>query len=125
MRRLQVTGRRGLAMVALGAAAILGACGESDSDPEPVSGVGREAAGSVTQFADCADWNAGTEAERQATIVDLRGQLTAQSDAGAASVLPDERAHELFMNACEERYAASLRLYKLYVRAAAFEPLRP
>lgn len=116
----------GLIAAAL-AAAVLGACGDSGSepDPAPAAGVGREAAGSVAQFADCADWNGGTAAEREATILELRGQLTSQSDAAADSVLPDERAYELFEQACREEYAAHLRLYKLYTRAAAFEPLRP
>lgn len=106
---------------------LLAACGGSGGGGEEpaASGVGVERAGSVAQTADCADWNAGTEAERQATIVDLRGQLTSQTDAAAQSVLPDDRAYELFENACEQEYAQSLRLYKLYVRAAAFEPLQP
>jgi hypothetical protein len=127
MRQSRATSGRCLIAVALAVAAVLAGCGDSGSEPapEPAAGVGPEAAGSVAQFADCGDWNAGSDAERRATVEDLRGQLTAQSDAGAESVLPDERAHELFEQSCREGYAAHLRLYKLYVRAAAFEPLRP
>lgn len=109
---------------ALLATSLLAACGES-SDPPTAGAVGQEVAGSVTQSADCGDWNAGTEAERQATIEDLRGQLTSQTDAAEQSVLSDERAYELFEHACAQEYSQGLRLYKLYVRAAAFEPLRP
>ncbi len=39
-------------------------------------------------------------------------------------MLSDERAYEVFEHACEQSYADHLRLYKLYVKAAAFEPLR-
>jgi hypothetical protein len=128
MRQSRATSGRCLTAVALAVAVVLAAaCGESGSEPapEPAAGVAPEVAGSATQFADCADWNQGSEAERRATLLDLRGQLTAQSDPGAESVLPDDRAYELFEQSCQEEYAAHLRLYKLYVRAAAFEPLRP
>lgn len=127
MRQSRATSGRCPIAVALAVAAVLAGCGESvsGSPPEPAAGVTPEVAGSATQFADCADWNDGSEAERRATVLDLRGQLTAQSDPGAESVLPDDRAYELFEQACREGYAAHLRLYKLYVRAAAFEPLRP
>ena len=40
-------------------------------------------------------------------------------------MLSDERAYELFQHACKQSYADHLRLYKIYVRAAPFERLRP
>lgn len=125
-RRLRVSVAPLVAAALVGAALLVNACGESDSpEPSQASPVGIESAGSVAQLADCADWNGGTEAERRATVVELRGQLTSQTDAAADSLLPDDRAYEVFMHSCEEDFAAGLRLYKLYVRAAAFEPLRP
>lgn len=77
----------------------------------------------MVQFADCDDWRAGTAAEREATVVALRGQLTPQTSATAESPLSDERAYEILQKACTPGYAGSLRLYKLYVRAQAFAPL--
>ena len=53
-------------------------------------------AGSTAQFASCSDWRRGTEEERYATIADIRGQLTVQTDPDAASDLPDEAAYAMF-----------------------------
>lgn len=102
-------------------------CGAGDaarsSSAVAAKPVGDESAGSVAQFADCADWRAATKAERLATIEVLRGQLTPQRSPNAASPLPDERAYEVFQKACSPDYAESLRLYKLYVRVQGFSPL--
>ena len=89
-----------------------------DIDP-----AGRMQAGSVAQFADCRDWNAATREQRFATIADIRGQHTPQQSKTAASPLPDERAYEIFQNACKPEWAGHLRLYKLYVRVQGFAPL--
>jgi hypothetical protein len=116
-----------LAAAALG----LGACGEGDSGDggptgdDAAAGVGPVRANSTAQFASCSDWRRGTEDERFATIADIRGQLTAQSDPEAASDLPDEAAYEMFEKVCATGYSDSLRLYKLYARAQAYAPLRP
>lgn len=104
-------------------AAAAGCGGSEDEQRSRARPVGTESAGSVVQFADCADWRRGTKAERDATIDALRGQLTAQSSATAESPLADERAYEILERACAPEFAASLRLYKLYVRAQGFAPL--
>ena len=119
-------------LAALAALAVAG-CGEERASgagdgaaaaaaPE-VKPVGEESAGSVVQYADCADWNAGSTAQRRVTVEKIRGQLTPQTSADAASPLSDERAYEIFEKACAQDYAASLRLYKLYARAQGFAPL--
>ena len=87
--------------------------------------VGTENQGSVVQFADCADWNRGSAAEKQATVVALRGQLTPQRSADAASPLPDDRAFDIIEKTCTEGGIDSLRLYKLYVRVQAYAPVDP
>jgi hypothetical protein len=115
-------------MVALTLAA---GCGGDDGPAAGAKGagaakakpVGIERAGSVTQYADCDDWRAGSPAERRATVSELRGQLTPQTSETAESPLADERAYEILQKACEPDYAGSLRLYKLYVRAQGFAPL--
>lgn len=122
-------------MVALCAAAATAAtagCGGSDggdgsdataspgsADAQPV---GDMSAGSVVQYANCGDWRDGTKAERYATIRVLRGRLTPDSSKTAASPLTDDRAYEVFQEACAQGID-SLRLFKLYARVQAFEPL--
>jgi hypothetical protein len=118
------------ALALLGVAAIgLGACGEGGSgggasDGTEVEGVGPVRAGSTAQFASCRDWRRGTEDERYATIADIRGQLTVQTDPEATSDLPDEAAYAMFEKVCATDYSDALRLYKLYARAQAYAPLR-
>lgn len=118
---------RALAAAALAALVAAAGCGGGDDEsPARASAkpVGAASAGSVVQFADCRDWRAGTEEERFATIEVLRGQLTPQRSETAESPLSDERAYEILDKACSQSYAGSLRLYKLYVRAQGFAPLR-
>ena len=125
--------RASWALLAATAALAVAGCGEerasgggdvaATAGTSEVKPVGEESAGSVVQFADCSDWNAGSVAERRVTVEKIRGQLTPQSSADATSPLSDERAYEIFEKACAQDYAASLRLYKLYARAQGFAPL--
>lgn len=105
------------------AAVVLAGCGSEERAAPQAEPVGDPSQGSVVQYADCADWNGGSTAEKRATVVALRGQLTPQTSATAASPLDDERALTLLDRACTPEFAGSLRLYKLYVRAQAFAPL--
>jgi hypothetical protein len=89
-----------------------------------VNPVGLERAGSYAQQADCAAWKAGTREQRMATIRDIRGQTTPQTDPDAKSPLPDAEAYKVFQHACKPEWANSLRLYKLYFRVQGFAPLR-
>jgi hypothetical protein len=114
--------RAAAVLLALAAAAPAG-CGAEDERTPRAKPVGTPSAGSVVQFADCGDWRRGSVAERRATVRELRGQLTPQSSATAASPLSDERAYQLLQKSCAADFAASLRLYKLYVRAQGFAPL--
>jgi hypothetical protein len=122
--------RRGrvAAVLVAAAAAGLGACGDQDSGEraggDETAGVGHVRANSTAQFASCRDWRRGTEAERYATIEDIRGQLTPQSSETAESPYPDEAAYAMFEKVCATGYSDSFRLYKLYARAQAYAPLR-
>ena len=118
MRRLAIL------MLALAVLAGCGGGGDATSAKSAAAKpVGDETAGSVVQFADCADWRRGTREERVATIVALRGQLTPQRSASAESSLPDDRAYALLDKACTPSFSQSLRLYKLYVKMQGFAPL--
>jgi len=126
------TGAWGLAAV-LVAAALLPGCGGDENEKAPAragasgdertESVGRRSAGSVVQFADCDDWRHGSRAEREATVIELRDQLTIQGERSNESPLPDDRAYEILQKACKPDFAGSLRLYKLYARAQGFAPL--
>ena len=65
----------------------------------------------------------GHPAEREATIEELRDQLTAQSHKDTSSPLPDDRAYRILNKSCAQSYASSLRLYKLFAKAQGFAPL--
>lgn len=105
-------------------AGALAGCGgdATGQDPEP-QGVGDPVGGSVSALAQCRDWNAGTEEEKQATIDDIRNSLTPQSAEESGTSLPDEAAYELFERSCAVEWAEGFKLYKLYARRAAFAPL--
>jgi hypothetical protein len=105
------------------AGALAGCGGDASEQETPAQGVGEPVGGSVAALAQCRDWNAGTEAEKQATIADIRSSLTPQSQQESGTSLSDERAYELFEHSCTEDWAQGFELYKLYARAAAFAPL--
>ena len=79
--------------------------------------------GSVAALAQCRDWNAGTEEEKQATIADIRSSLTPQSEEESGIFLSDDAAYELFERSCAVEWAEGFKLYKLYARAEAYAPL--
>jgi len=125
-----LTARNGarLTIALLAVSASLAGCAESSDDPpkrESISGVGQPLGGSVAPLAQCRDWQRGTPEERQATIEDIRGQLTPQTAQGEDSGLPDEEAHALFDRVCAQEYASAFRLYRLYVQRVGFRPLEP
>jgi hypothetical protein len=111
-----------LALVLI-AGALVGCGGDATAQDPSVQGVGDQVGGSVASLAQCRDWNAGSEAEKQATIADIRSSLTPQSQEESGTSLSDERAYELFEHSCTEEFAQGFKLYKLYARAAAFAPL--
>ena len=107
--------------LALLAALALASCG-SGSEPQPRAAkpVGEKLVGSVAQMAQCSDWNAGTRAERLATIHDIRQQVNLKDSAVQTPELSDHAAYEVLENTCRRDFAGSFRLYKLYARATSF-----
>ena len=99
------------------------AAGDGHHQTSQAASVGPRIAGSVVQYADCGDWRKGTRREREATIEELRDQLTGQSQKDTSSPLPDDRAYRILDKSCAQSYASSLRLYKMFARAQGFAPL--
>ena len=90
-----------LALVLI-AAALAGCGGDAAGEDPPAQASRGPGGGSVAALAQCRDWNAGTEAEKQATIADIRSSLTPQSQEESGTSLSDERAYELFEHSCAE-----------------------
>jgi hypothetical protein len=99
------------------------AAGDAGEAPPSQQGVGDVRVGSVSYLAQCRDWTAGTDAQRLATIADIRSQINTGDPGVQNPTLSDEATAEVFDNACSHDYAAGFRLYKLYFRASAYEPL--
>jgi hypothetical protein len=71
------------------------------------------------------DWNEAS-VEDQRVIVDSIAEFEGGAPTGTQGrTLPDEQAFELFDRACEQDYASAFKLYKVYVRAAAFQAAQP
>jgi hypothetical protein len=109
---------------ALLATLLLAACGGgSDGSAEKkAKPVGQMLAGSVAPTAQCRDWEGGTRAERLATIDDIREQINLKDSAVHTPELSDAAAYRVLNNTCQNDYAGTFRLYKLYARATAFAP---
>ena len=116
---------RFLIFAAAGAIALAG-CGDSGSDGSDAGAepVGNELGGSVAPLAACSDWVDATDAERVATVEDIRSQVNREDAGVTSSELSDEEAMEIFDHGCEQPYAQGFRLHVLYARAASFKPLQ-
>jgi len=95
----------------------------TDSGASTAEPLGEETAGSVAQLAQCRDWTRGDEAEKLATIADIRSQVNRPDSGFEAPPLSDAEAMELFDAACAASYAQGFRLYLLYARGASAAPL--
>jgi hypothetical protein len=105
----------------LAATALLVGCGGDDASPPEVPGDSSEIALTARE-ADCEDWNGATVDERGALIDALEEAEGAPTTGGTPAVLSEDQAYDLLENYCSESFAAAFKLYKLYARAAAFQP---
>jgi hypothetical protein len=99
---------------------LLAGCLGSDDDQAPADAGAR--LGPPIRLTDCTDWRQFSPRERSATIRALRafsGGPTG-SPAGRGTTLDDDAAYKLFDGYCEQSFARSFKLYKLYTRAASF-----
>lgn len=114
-------------ILATAGAIALAGCGDSGSDGSAEAGaepVGNELGGSVAPLAQCSDWLQATEAEKLATIEEIRSQVNREDAGVTSSELSDEDAMEVFDNGCDESYAQGFRLHVMYARAASFKPIQ-
>lgn len=110
-------GRRALATATL--AAVLAVAGCGDDAPVVDQGVGGN---KPLRLAACEDWNSSGVEERLTTIKQLRAFAGGPvgEPAGRGAVLDDDEAYDLLERYCDAEFAGAFKLYKLYVRAAAF-----
>jgi hypothetical protein len=114
-----------VATVAIGLVPIASGCGSDSSAERPV-GAGPNV-GAPVNLADCTDWNQAGTAERLGTIEQLEnfagGPVVGgrpSDPSGTGAVLDDDEAYDLLTRYCEPELARGFKVYKLYVRAAAF-----
>lgn len=111
-------------LVVAGTLVALAGCGSGDGgDAREAKPLGQERAGSVAPLVQCRDWVKGNEAEKLATVEEIRRQINLEDGPVKAPPLTDEEAMSVFDNACSESFAAGFRLYVLYARAVGFAPL--
>jgi hypothetical protein len=76
--------------------------------------------GKPLQSAHCAQWNAGTPAERDKVAGALAWSVGGATPYGPGTTLSTSEAHALFDRACASPIAQNWLLYELYIRAAGF-----
>jgi hypothetical protein len=102
---------------------ILVGCGGSDDGGDADSGTPASLDNPI-ELADCTDWEEGSVQERLGTIRQIRTFIggPVPGTGGTGVTLDDDKAYDLFEDACSASIAQGFTLYKIYVRAAAFNP---
>jgi hypothetical protein len=77
------------------------------------------------QSARCAQWNAGSGAEKDRVAAALAHSVGGGTPYGPGTTLSTSQAHTLFDNACASPIAQNWLLYELYIRAAGFRSYVP
>lgn len=99
--------------------AILAGCGEGGDGAPSGSPISLD---EPVQLADCTDWNEGSVDERLGTLKQIENFAggSVPGTGGRGVLLDQDRAYDLFEEACSNSIAQGFTLYKIYVRAAAF-----
>ena len=128
-RRVILAAIGALLVVAIGIGAVIAtADGEGGPDfdvGEDVEPLGDIRAGSVASLVACDDWTAGSVERKQATVVDIREQLSGGGTIEGRPAISDQEAYDVFERACAEDFTGRFNLYKIYYRANAFEDFDP
>lgn len=111
--------KRGL-FAALALTALCAGCG--GGTPDLRSQQGPAGFGQPLTLADCSDWNKAELNQRVNVVRELHkfasGPVGSPPVRGRA--MDDERAYKILDNYCQPEFARGFKLYKLYLRAAAF-----
>jgi len=106
------------------AIALLGGCGGSSHSTTRATGGSNAGVGESLRFDSCTDWRRATEAQRRATVAQLRkfagGPVGSSGGIKHGPVLGDDRAYKILQSYCSNYFARGFKLYKLYVHAAGF-----
>jgi len=118
--------RRALAALVLAAALataglLLGHTSSSSGPPHYAGTIG----GVPLQQARCAQWSAGTAAERRNTLDALARIVGGPTPYGPATRLTNAEATALFDRACASPIARGFLLYEIYIRAAGYRSYLP
>ena len=101
-------------------------CGDAnDSSGPDSSALGSSDVQTTVREADCTDWDDASVEERR-VIVESITEFEGGAPTGTQGrTLPEDEAYDLFERLCEQEYASAFKLYKIYARAAAFQPEQP
>ena len=115
--------RRALTLLAgvAAAIAIVTAWPHPAAEPAPATPAINLIGGVPLQQARCAQWQAGSPAERNA-MVDVLAKVAggASTSGGFGATLSPRDTHALFARTCSAQFARGFLLYEIYNRAAAF-----
>jgi len=109
-----------VAALAVLAAAALGCGGEERTAPAAVT-PSSTLSGADLRNATCTEWNRAGRAERRAAAAGLGLYFGKQTPQGRATKLDDERAVQIFDQACANPRARAFALWKVYAYAAPFD----
>ena len=124
--------RPALALLAALLAAIVATLAFASAVDSPSPGANHRAdlyrgliGGMPLQSAHCAQWNAGSAAERDKVAGALAWSVGGATPYGPGTTLSTSEAHSLFDRACSNPIAQNWLLYELYIRAAGFRSYAP
>jgi hypothetical protein len=114
-----------LAAAAGAVALAVAGCGGGSDSGTPQGDVGGPSIGVSITLADCTDWQEATVDERLGTIEQIEnfagGPVVGAGEGARGPTLDPDEAYDLMDKYCEQELARGFKLYKLYVRAAAFQ----
>jgi hypothetical protein len=98
-------------------------CGSSSGQPAP-GAIGSQF-GVPLRLASCSDWRKSSYRERIDTVnlLEKFAGGPSGSPAGHGVTLPDDKAYKYLDIHCRQAFDSNVKLYKLYVRGAAFQKL--
>jgi hypothetical protein len=100
---------------------LLGCGGDSDDAADRDSAaLGSPDVQTSAREADCDDWNRASVEDRQVIVESIAEYEGGGPSGTVGRTMSAEQAYEVFERFCERDYASAFKLYKIYVRAAAF-----